>query len=222
MQTADQILQAIRKLGEQRQPLTRIYRCMYNPQLYLAAYHKISRNQGALTPGSTNDTADGMSLKRICKIINELRYERFRFHPARRIRIPKKSGGTRPLGLPNFTEKLVQEVLRMLLEAYYEPRFRESSHGFRTGRGCHTALTQVHQQFQGASWLIEGDIKGCFDAIDHQKLMDILACDIKDGRLLNLIRMSLDAGVLEDWTYQRTYSGTPRAGYSRLLQCCKF
>ena len=212
MQTADQILQAIRKLGEQRQPLTRVYRCLYNPQLYLAAYNKIYRNQGALTPGSANDTVDGMSLKRIRKIIVQLRYERFRFRPARRIRIPKKSGGTRPLGLPNFTEKLVQEVLRMLLEAYYEPRFRESSHGFRTGRGCHTALTQVHQQFQGASWFIEGDIKGCFDAIDHQVMLDILARDIKDGRLLNLIRMSLDAGVLEDWTYHKTYSGTPQGG----------
>src|SRR5271165_3487669 len=156
MQTADQILQAIRKLGEQRQPLTRIYRCLYNPHLYLVAYNKIYRNQGALTPGTANDTVDGMSLKRIRKIIAALRYERFRFRPARRIRIPKKSGGARPLGLPNFTEKMVQEVLRMLLEAYYEPRFRDSSHGFRTGRGCHTALTQLKQTFVGTTWFIEG------------------------------------------------------------------
>ncbi len=212
MQTADQILQAIRKLGEQRQPLTRIYRSLFNPQLYLAAYHKLSRNQGALTPGSENDTVDGMSLKRIRKLIADLREEQFRFRPARRIHIPKKSGGSRPLGLPNFTEKLIQEVLRMILEAYYEPRFRDSSHGFRTGRGCHTALTQIHQQFQGASWLIEGDIKGCFDNIDHQVLLDILSRDIQDGRLFNLIRMSLDAGVLEDWVYHRTYSGTPQGG----------
>jgi group II intron reverse transcriptase/maturase len=212
MQNANQILQAIRKLGEQRQPLTRIYRCLYSEELFLIAYNKLYRNQGALTPGTENDTVDGMSLKRIRTIIEALRYERFRFRPARRISIPKKHGGSRPLGLPNFTEKLVQEVLRMLLEAYYEPRFRSSSHGFRPQRGCHSALVQVHQQFQGSSWFIEGDIKGCFDHIDHQVLMDILARDIKDGRLLNLIQRSLDAGVLEDWVYYSTYSGTPQGG----------
>jgi group II intron reverse transcriptase/maturase len=212
MQNANHILQAIRKLGEQRQPLTRMYRSLYSEELFLVAYNKLYRNQGALTPGTENDTVDGMSLKRIRKIIDELRIERFRFRPARRISIPKKHGGSRPLGLPNFTEKLVQEVLRMLLEAYYEPRFRQSSHGFRPQRGCHTALTQVFTSFQGSSWLIEGDIKGCFDHIDHHVLMDILSRDIKDGRLLNLIHMSLEAGVMEDWTYHKTYSGTPQGG----------
>jgi len=163
MQTANHILQAMRKLGEQRQPLTRVYRSLFCEDIFLAAYDKIRRNQGALTPGTENDTVDGMSRDRIRRLIEELRYERFRFRPARRIHIPKKSGGSRPLGLPNFTEKLVQEALRMLLEAYYEPRFRDSSHGFRPTRGCHTALTAIHQQFQGVSWFIEGDIRGCFD-----------------------------------------------------------
>jgi group II intron reverse transcriptase/maturase len=212
MQNANPILQALRKLGEQRQPLTRIYRCLYSEELFLVAYNKLYRNQGALTPGTANDTVDGMSLKRIRKIIADLRTERFRFRPARRISIPKKNGGSRPLGLPNFTEKLVQEVLRMLLEAYYEPRFRHSSHGFRPERGCHTALAHVSNHFQGSSWLIEGDIKGCFDAIDRQVLLDILSRDIKDGRVLNLIQMSLNAGVMEDWTYHKTYSGTPQGG----------
>jgi len=127
MQTANQILQAIRKLGEKRIPLTRIYRCLFNENLYLAAYAKIYRNQGALTPGTENDTVDAMSLKRIRDIIEALKSEQFRFRPSRRIQIPKKSGGKRPLSIPNFTEKLVQEVLRMVLEAYYEPRFRDSS-----------------------------------------------------------------------------------------------
>jgi group II intron reverse transcriptase/maturase len=212
MQTADQILQAVRKLGEQRQPLTRVYRCLFSEDLFLAAYNKIYRNQGALTPGTANDTVDGMSRARIRRIIDALRAERFRFRPSRRLHIPKKSGGSRPLGVPNFSEKLVQEALRMLLEAYYEPRFRQSSHGFRPGRGCHTALAQVHQQFQGSAWLVEGDIKGCFDAIDHQVLLELLARDIKDGRLLNLIRLSLQAGVMEDWVYHKTYSGTPQGG----------
>src|SRR4030065_342633 len=179
MQKAEQILQAMRKMGEKRIPLIRVYRSLFSEDLFLAAYDKIARNHGALTVGTENDTVDGMNLSRIRKIIEQLRSEHFRFHPTRRIRIPKKSGGTRPLGLPNFTDKLVQEVLRMVLEAYYEPRFRDCSHGFRPGHGCHTALTNMRYKFKGAAWFIEGDIRGCFDNIDHETLMAILARDIQ-------------------------------------------
>ncbi|MCC6383472.1 MAG: hypothetical protein IT304_13275 [Dehalococcoidia bacterium] len=213
MQKAAQILQAIRKLGEKRIPLTRVYRCLFSEDLYLAAYAKIYKNQGILTPGTEDDTADDMNMDRIQAIIEALRTERFQFRPSRRSQVPKKNGnGTRPLGLPNFTEKLVQEVLRMILEAYYEPRFHSSSHGFRPDRGCHTALTYVHQKFQGTTWFIEGDIKGCFDRIDHEVLMSILARDIQDGRLLSLIRKGLKAGTVEDWQYKPTFSGTPQGG----------
>lgn len=210
MQTAEQILSAIRKLGEKRLPLTRVYRCLFNEELFLAAYGKLYRNQGALTPGTTNDTVDGMSRARIRTIIEQLRFERFHPRPARRIYITKKSGGQRPLGLPNFSEKLVQEVLRMILEAYYEPRFRDSSHGFRPSRGCHTALQAIKHRFDGTTWFIEGDIRGAFDNIDHTVLMGILARDIHDGRLLNLLHQHLQAGVMENWQYHATYSGTPQ------------
>jgi len=212
MQNANQILTAMQKLGEKRLPLTRVYRSLFSEEMYLAAYSKIYRNQGALTPGTANETADGMSLALIREIIDDLRAERFRFRPSRRSHVPKKSGGTRPLGMPDFPEKLVQEVIRALLEAYYEPRFRNSSHGFRPERGCHTALTQIKQKFRGSTWFIEGDIRGCFDNINHQVLMAILARDIQDGRLLNLIRLSLEAGVVEEWEYKRTHSGTPQGG----------
>lgn len=212
MQTASHILQALRKLGEQQRPLTRVYRCLYSENLFLAAYHKIGRNHGALTPGTTAETVDGMSLKRIRTLITQLRLERFHFRPVRRVQIPKKSGGKRPLGVPNFNDKLVQEVVRMLLEAYYEPRFRSSSHGFRPKRGCHSALATLKTHFTGTTWFIEGDIRGCFDHIDHDILLNILARDIHDGRLLNLIRRCLKAGYLEDWHYHQTYSGTPQGG----------
>lgn len=212
MQNAKQILQAMRKLGTQRLPLTRVYRCLYSEDLFLAAYNKLYSNTGAMTPGTEDDTADRMSMARIRSIIEQLRTERFRFGPARRTYLKKKNGGQRPLGIPNFTDKLVQEALRQLLEAYYEPRFRDSSHGFRTGRGCHTALTHLKRLFRGTVWFIEGDIQGCFNNINHDILMSILARDIQDNRLLNLIRMSLEAGVMEDWQYQRTYSGTPQGG----------
>jgi group II intron reverse transcriptase/maturase len=212
MQKAENILQAMRKMGENHIPMERAYRSLFSEDLFLAAYDKIARNRGALTPGTENDTVDGMNLARIQRIIEQLRYERFKFRPSRRIQTPKKSGGTRPLGIPNFTDKLVQEVLRRMLEAYYEPRFRDSSHGFRPGRGCHTALANLKVKFHGAVWIIEGDIRGCFDNIDHDLLMEILTRDIHDGRLLNLIRMGLEAGYLEDWQYNRTYSGTPQGG----------
>lgn len=212
MQKAEQILQAMRKMGEDRTALTRVYRCLYSEDLFLTAYDKIGRNKGALTPGTEADTADGMNIERIRKLIEQLRYERFKFRPVRRTQIPKKSGGSRPLGIPNFSEKLVQETLRLLLEAYYEPRFSDHSHGFRPERGCHTALKHVQDKFRGAVWFIEGDIRGCFDHVDHQVLMEILSRDIHDGRLLNLIRMSLEAGYMEDWQYHRTYSGTPQGG----------
>ena len=212
MQNAESILQAMRKLGSNRLPLTRVYRSLYSEDLFLAAYAKIYRNQGALTPGTEDDTVDGMSLQRIQKIIVALRYERFRFRPARRIHIPKKKGGTRPLGLPNFSDKLVQEVIRMLLEAYYEPRFRDSSHGFRPQRGCHTALVNIKHRCRGTAWFIEGDIKGCFDTIDHDILMTSLQRDIHDRRLLRLIRQGLKAGVMEGWKYHVTHSGTPQGG----------
>lgn len=212
MQKANQILQAIRKLGVQRIPLTRVYRSLFCEELYLAAYDKIRRNKGALTPGTENDTADGFSITDVRTVIELLRTERFYFRPSRRTQIPKKSKGKRPLGIPNFTEKLVQEVLRMILEAYYEPRFRASSHGFRPERGCHTALTDLKRKFGGTTWFIEDDIKGCFDNIDHEVLMHLLSRDIHDGRLLNLIRLGLQARYVEEWEYHETHSGTPQGG----------
>jgi len=212
MQTANHILQAIRKLGEERIPLTRVYRSLYSEDLFFNAYGKIYRNEGATTPGSTGNTADDMSMDRIQRTIEALRYERFYFQPVRRAYADKKNGGQRPLGQPDFDDKLVQEVLRQMLEAYYEPRFCDSSHGFRPGRGCHTALLTIKQKFAGTTWFIEGDIKGCFDNIDHDVLLSILSKDIQDGRLLELIRRSLKAGVMEDWTYKPTYNGVPQGG----------
>lgn len=212
MQKTHEILQAIRKLGSKGLPLTRVYRCLYNPNLYLTAYSKIYSNQGAVTPGIDEDTMDGMSMERIHKLTELIKAEKFHPRPLRRGYVPKKSGGKRPLGLPNGTDKLAQEALRMLLEAYYEPRFRNSSHGFRPKHGCHSALKQIKETFDGTTWFIEGDIKGCFDNIDHDVLLDILKRDIHDGRLIELIKRFLKAGYVEDWKYHKTYSGTPQGG----------
>lgn len=213
MQRANRILQAIRKMGENNIPLTRVYRNLYCEELYLAAYGKIYRNAGALTPGTDpEDTVDAMNMKRIRRLIEALRQEQFHFRPVRGKDIPKKSGGTRQLGMPNFTDKLMQEVLRMVLEAYYEPRFRESSHGFRPQRGCHTALAELSRRFVGSAWFIEGDIRGCFNNINHEVLMNILSRNIHDERLLRVIEDSLKAGLVKEWYYEKTHSGVPQGG----------
>jgi group II intron reverse transcriptase/maturase len=210
MQNAEIVLEALRNLGENDNPLERVYRQLYNENLYLAAYEKLYRNDGAMTEGTEDETIDGMSLNRIRAIIEDMRTERFRFTPARRVWIDKKNGQKRPLGIPNFKDKLVQEVIRGLLDAYYEPRFSDNSHGFRPLRGCHSALAQIRQQFKGIAWYIEGDIRGYFDNVDHNILLDVLSRNILDNRLLNLIQQGLKAGIMEGWQYHQTYSGTPQ------------
>ena len=212
MQTAERVLDVIQKQGTEGKPLERLYRQLFNRDLYNLAYSRMYDNAGATTRGIDEDTLDGMSKKRIDNIINDLRNETYRWKPVRRTYIPKKKGGKRPLGVPSGTDKLLQATIALLLDAYYEPRFSDLSHGFRPNRGCHTALMQIDHQCQGTSWFIEGDIKGCFDNIDHEILMDILAEDIKDGRFLRLIRNLLKAGYVEDWQWKKTLSGTPQGG----------
>jgi retron-type reverse transcriptase len=135
MQSAAAVLEIIGKRGERGLPVERLYRQMFNPQLYLVAYGRIYANAGAMTPGVTGETVDGMSLAKIGAIIDVLRHERYRWHPVKRVYIPKKNGKRRPLGLPTWSDKLVAEVVRLLLEAYYEPQFSDRSHGFRPRRG---------------------------------------------------------------------------------------
>ena len=213
MRDAAAVLEIIRERGRRGLPLERVYRCLFNPDLYLLAYGKIYRNAGAMTPGTTSETVDGMNLGKIEAIITALRQERYRWTPVRRTYIEKK--GTkkkRPLGLPTWSDKLLQEVIRLLLEAYYEPQFSGRSHGFRPGRGCHTALQEIYHQWRGTVWFIEGDITDCFGSLDHSITRSILAEKIHDGRFLRLIDGLLQAGYLEDWRYHQTLSGCPQGG----------
>ncbi len=212
MQNAEAILNVIQTRGMRRLPLNNAYRVLYNENLYLRAYHQLAPNQGALTPGITEETADGMTMAKIQSIIEALRYERYRWTPVKRVYIPKPNGKSRPLGIPTWSDKLLQEVIRMMLEAYYEPRFKHSSHGFRPQRGCHTALDTIRKSWKGTKWFIEGDIKGCFDNIDHKILLNILGRDIKDNRFLNLLKYFLAAGYMEDWKVIANFSGTPQGG----------
>ncbi len=212
MRTAETVLNVIRDRGERGLPLEDIYRQLYNRDLYLRAYGRLYRNRGAMTKGVTAETVDGMSTAKIDRTIEALRHERYRWTPVRRVHIPKSNGKTRPLGIPTWSDKLLQEVIRMILEAYYEPQFSDRSHGFRPNRGCHTALSEVARTWDGTRWFIEGDIKGCFDNIDHEVMLSILAERLHDNRFLRLLRHLLGAGYLEEWRYGHTLSGTPQGG----------
>ncbi len=212
MQNAETVLDVLRERGRRGLPCSELYRQLFNPQLYLLAYGRIYSNKGAMTPGADAETADGMTLGKIERIIDALRHERYRFKPVRRLYIPKKDGKQRPLGLPSWSDKLLGEVVRLLLEAYYEPQFSEHSHGYRPRRGCHTALREVARTWTGTTWFIEGDISQCFDRLDHQVMLQTLGEKIHDNRLLRLIGQMLQAGYLEDWVWNATLSGAPQGG----------
>ena len=214
MQNADTLLNIYQNRGSKGLPLERVYRHLFDPELFLHAYGKIYRNFGAMTKGTTEETVDGMSLQKINTIIDLLKRERYRWTAVRRSYIEKQdgSGKKRPLGIPAWSDKLVQDVVRTLLEPYYEQRFSDHSHGFRPSRSCHSALREIQKTWKGTVWFIEGDIKGCFDNIDHAVLLEILRRDILDGRLLALIDGLLRAGYMEDWRYYDTPSGTPQGG----------
>ena len=190
----------------------RLYRYLFSEEMFAVAYQRIYAKQGNMTPGTDGKTIDEMSLERIERLIVSLKDESYQPHPARRVYIPKKNGKKRPLGIPSFEDKLVQEVVRLLLKAIYEGHFEGTSHGFRPHRSCHTALGMIQKSFAGAKWFIEGDIKGFFDNIDHNVLISILRERISDERFLRLIRKFLNAGYVEDWKYNKTYSGTPQGG----------
>jgi len=200
MRNAETILNIIRERGQRGLPIKDAYHLLYQRDLYLRAYGKIYRNKGAMTEGATPETVDGMSLEKIEEIIKLLRNEQFRWTPVRRIYIPKKNtkAKLRPLGLPVWSNKLLQEVIRSILEAYYEPQFSKHSHGFRPKRGCHTALQEVVQTGKGTKWFIEGDLCACFDKIDHPILLNILQEKFHDNRFIRLLSGLLKAGYLED------------------------
>ena len=197
---------------DQNYAYQRIYRLLYNPEMYYIAYQNIYAKQGNMTRGADNKTIDEMSIDRIERLIKHLKDESYKPKAARRTYIPKKNGKKRPLGIPSFDDKLLQEVVRMILESIYEGHFEDTSHGFRPNRSCHTALSCVQKYYVGCKWFVEGDIEAFFDNINHDTLISIMRERIKDDRFLRLIRKFLKAGYMEDWQFHKTYSGTPQGG----------
>ena len=188
----------------------RLYRNLYNPEFYLLAYANIAKLQGSMTQGIDGQTLDNMTLPRIHRIIDRIRSKTYLPKPVKRTYIPKKNGKLRPLGIVSTDDKLVQEVVRMILEAIYEPTFSNNSHGFRPKRSCHTALSHVKRNFTGITWIVEGDIKACFDNFDHHVLVSLLRRKIADEAFIGLIWKFLKAGYTQQWETHCTYSGTPQ------------
>lgn len=210
MQETESYLGILRERGRRGLPLERVYRQLFNRELYLKAYGRIYRNNGAMTPGITEEVADGMSLAKIDVIIDALRHERYRWKPVRRVWIPKKNGKKRPLGVTTWSDKLVAEAVRLILNAYFDVQFSDHSHGFREGRGCGDALRDIYHTWKGSAWIIEGDISDCFGSLSHDLLISVLSEKIHDGRFIRLIKHLLQAGYLEEWRFNQTLSGVPQ------------
>src|SRR5436189_2414637 len=190
----------------------KLFQKLYNVKLWLLAYQSIAPKPGNMTAGVDGKTIDGAGLKLITDLIADLKTSRYTPHPVRRTYVPKANGNLRPLGIPTFQEKLLQTVVKLILEAIYEPTFSDASHGFRPQRSCHTALEQIKNEMYGVRWWVEGDIKGFFDHVSHDTLITILSKRITDKRFLHLIGQFLKAGYVEDWRYHQTYSGVPQGG----------
>ena len=205
-------LKGISQCSENGHKVKRVFQLMTNyPDLWQEVSESIGRNRGAKTPGVDGETHQQIT-GRLNSIREDLATGQYRPQPTRRVYIPKKNGKFRPLGIPTASDKLVQAIVARILEEIYEPVFSDHSHGFRKGRSCHTALDEFKHNWKGTKWIIEADIRGCFDNIDHDVLLGLLAKRIEDRRFLKLIKAFLKAGYLEDWNYQHTYSGTPQGG----------
>lgn len=213
MQNSEVILYNLSKHAKSKQyKFKRIYRLLYNKDLYYKAIAKIYKNKGSGTKGITNETIDGFGEEKIEKLIESLKEEKYQPKPVRRVYIPKKNGKLRPLGIPSMSDRIIQEICRMIIDTIYEPTFSEHSHGFRENKSCHSALHEINLHFTGINWFIEGDIEGYFDNINHHVLINILRKRIEDEKFIRLIWKFLRAGYMEDWKYNKTYSGTPQGG----------
>lgn len=203
-------LDALGEVSQKGKRINGLFRLLENPALWLQAYANIYANKGAVTPGSDGQSLDGFSKERVLEIIKQLKEGCYCFKPARRIYIPKKNGKYRPLGIPSGDDKLVAEVVRMILERIYEPVFLNSSHGFRPNKSCHTALKDISYLWTSVKWIVNMDIQGFFDNINHTVLINLIQKKIEDKKFIHLIERMLTAGYVEDWKFQQTYSGTPQ------------
>ncbi len=217
-QKAIKRLEVIRQLNARSGWVNRsLYRLMFSPDMYILAYERIKSEPGNMTPGTDKETLDGFSMDEINRLVQEMRTEKYQCKPVRRTYIPKSNGKMRKLGIPCTRDKVVQEVVRLILEAIYDSPhgsyFKDTSHGFRREKSCHSALQDIQRRWTGVTWFVEGDIQNCFDDIDHETLVNIIREKIEDERFINLIRKILKAGYQDlDEVRKDSLAGTPQGG----------
>ncbi|MEI5905672.1 reverse transcriptase domain-containing protein [Bacillus spongiae] len=197
-----QQLAVIRKASQKGYTITDCYRLMYKKELWMKAYAKLSPNAEKLSKGEPEERIDSSGMQDINEIINHLKTERFRFVTGERVRTNVRK---KDVFFSEQKNRLVQEVMRMILESVFEPTFSNNSHGFREGRDNHTALSQIQKTWTMVTWCIEGKIKGLFD---HSMLIYLISKKINDRRFLLLIHNALTCGVIENWND----SGTSQVG----------
>lgn len=193
----------------------RLWSVLKHDDIWISSFLKLAYNRGSNTPGTDNSRIANFSLDKVMAVKKDLLEGRFRWGDSRRIYIPKADGKRlRPLTIPNFRDRLIQEVLKKLLSSIYEPCFDIHSHGFRPGRSCHTALRDVRKNFKGCKWILEGDISCFFDTVSHSRLILLLQKKIKDERIISLISKGLKAKILVPETGEIILpdSGVPQGG----------
>ena len=183
------------------------------------AWQRILGNKGSQTAGVDGQTVDDLDFSRIRQLAEKLKNGTYRPKPVRRVFIPKANGKMRPLGIPTIEDRVVQQAVRMALEPIFEADFLDCSHGFRRHRSTLTALHDVAVAYSRTSYIVEGDIVGCFDNISHGGLLQAVRRRVADEKVVCLIGKFLQAGYMEDWVYHRTYSGTPQGGIISPLLC---
>lgn len=205
-------LEAIPTLAASGKRVNGLHRLMGSRLLWEQGLSKIASNRGAMTPGVDGETFADFCPDDLDPLIASVTSGAYKPKPVRRVFIPKGKGKRRPLGIPTRDDRLVQEVARQLLERIYEPVFSNASHGFRPGRSCHTALEHVKAVWTGVKWLVDVDVAGFFENIDHDVLLTLLRKRIDDEKFVGLIGDMLKAGVMEERVKTPTYSGTPQGG----------
>lgn len=210
--TAVKRLEMLPTLARTGKSVNGLFRLFTHRPLWKIGLERIKRNKGAGTPGIDGSKVTDLDEVEIESLIQSLVDKSYRPVPVRRVYIPKANGKLRPLGIPTAKDRLVQEVVRSILDLIYEPVFSRNSHGFRKGRSCHTALEQIDKVWTGVKWIVEVDIEGYFDNIDHSVLLNLLKARIDDADFVGIISLMLKAGFLEDWKFHETRSGTPQGG----------
>ncbi len=203
----------------QAKRFTDLWNVIISEEWLTQAWEEIRKNTGSQTPGIDKETADDIDLNRIRQLSKKLHDGLYRPQSVRRVYIPKSNGKLRPLGIPTIEDRTVQQATRMVLEPIFETDFLPCSHGFRQGHSTHTGLRDVARMYPRVSWVIEGDIVGCYDNIPHNGLLEAVARRIADGKVMSLISAFLKAGYMEKRQFHTTYSGTPQGGISSPLLC---